>query len=734
MKTHWSLIILALFVITGVPRADVPKLERASQIDIAITDGGYAPQVTHILLGTTVEWTCLEGVHTTTSRDGLWDSGIMVPDDTFTYTFDEPGVFYYYDTIHLWPLGTIQVVYSLATIDIRTNKKTYMSGDTIRIGVDLSNPGEAVQVGIYIYMRMPGGRIRTLLEMPSVTLPAGYSYSNDNWFETVLPPLPRGEYSVHAKIYKVPEEVLVDNDSEIIRFGEAFQGDWSGGPGVPGPSGIWGESFDSSNGVAWRSIESQLSLSSDPRPEPLGSSIAFDAGLPNSIAAGDLNGDGLDDVLTTDPIYNFNPSLGAIYWWQRQEDGTWSQHTVSGDFYGAKFVNTADVDSDGDLDVLGAAYYGDDPGLGRDGRFSWFENLNGDASSWEQHLVGDMFWGAQYIDAGDLDGDGDIDLVGGSDLTDGVYEQESDITWFENLDGEGDFWGQHDLDLFFPHCSVACPVDLDRDGDLDIVAGNSDDIGQSNFTWWRNEKGDGSVWTKIIIPYEFWGPGYLDVGDLDGDGDLDIMGGGYNSNQVGWWENRDGQGTSWLAWFITPQPSGQGLELADLDGISWNNYWVIWIVNSGSGFGWDVRTVAYGILPWAAVGDLEDDGKLDVVMCSEDYAYSDDQIRAYDISQFSDTGELYSTILNGGTDPGWGIMTWDANVPEATSLTIEVRASNDPGNMGPYVPVPSSGTDLGDIIDPNVRYLQYRTGMSSIDSAVSPVLRELNVTVGEGPP
>ena len=135
------------------------------------------------------------------------------------------------------------------------------------------------------------------------------------------------------------------------------------------------------------------------------------------------------------------------------------------------------MDRDGDLDVIAAAYYGDAPGLGRNGRFAWFENLDGDGKRWTQHLVGNNFWGASLIDAGDVD----VDLVGASMLTNGLYEQDADIAWFENLDGKGTQWALHSLDDDLPDASEAYFADLDGDGDLDVVAANADPTGPSTF-------------------------------------------------------------------------------------------------------------------------------------------------------------------------------------------------------------------------------------------------------------
>jgi len=416
---------------------------------------------------------------------------------------------------------------------------------------------------------------------------------------------------------------------------------------------------------------------------------------------------------------------------------------VDGDFYGVEYCDVADVDLDGDLDVIGAAYYGDGPELGRNGRYAWIENLEGDASAWEQHWVANLFWGAIYIDAGDLDGDGDIDLVGASELTDGIWEQEADMAWFENLDGAGEVWGQHDIDLFFENASEAHMVDLDGDGDLDIVGTYSDSYSTSRFAWWENADGDASRLVKNWIPGEYWGSGYCDVGDIDGDGDVDLLGGGYNTSSVGFWENLDGTGHSWTAWTVTTMPSGRGVELTDLDGdgdldaLAWNTYWMSWLENlDGVGYHWDIRLLGYDYNdPWGASGDIDNDGKIDIVVTSEETDWpppGDDQLVSYDIGEFLDAGRLTGSVIDGGADPGWGIMTWNGVVPLATALELKVRASDNEGDLGPWISVPASGTDLGLLIDPGARYLQYRVGMTSGDPEVAPVLRDVHIEMGEG--
>jgi len=282
-------------------------------LDISITNGGYASQVVRIPVGTTVTWTNLEGVHTTTSRDGLWDSDVLVEGETFTYEFDDVGLYPYFDTIHDWPRGTIQVVHSLAEIDIHADPHIYRSGETMTVGLAITNPGDAVQASVAVDVERSDGTTIPVAFVPSVQLPGGLNWSREDWMAVTLPALPRGEYTWRAEVDKAPEGDRISLDRAPVTFGRATQTDWSGGPGVPGPLPLWTGSFESCIDIAWRPLTGRLSLPIRPLETARQSVIATDADRPTSVAIGDLDGDGLDDVITSDPIYDTD--VGAIYWY-----------------------------------------------------------------------------------------------------------------------------------------------------------------------------------------------------------------------------------------------------------------------------------------------------------------------------------------------------------------------------------------------------------------------------------
>ncbi|MGB2896562.1 MAG: VCBS repeat-containing protein, partial [Anaerolineales bacterium] len=99
----------------------------------------------------------------------------------------------------------------------------------------------------------------------------------------------------------------------------------------------------------------------------------------------------------------------------------WTEHTVDGAFNGAISVYAADVDGDGDLDILGAAYYAGD--------VAWWENTVGDGSAWTEHTVDPAFNGARSVFAADVNGDDDLDVLGAAADAD-------EIAWWENRGGQ----------------------------------------------------------------------------------------------------------------------------------------------------------------------------------------------------------------------------------------------------------------------------------------------------------
>jgi plastocyanin len=82
----------------------------AEACTIDIRDLAYHPAQTEIAVGTTVTWTNSDTVpHTATATDRTFDSGILDPGKSYSYTFEEAGTFDYTCLIHPSMKGTIVV-------------------------------------------------------------------------------------------------------------------------------------------------------------------------------------------------------------------------------------------------------------------------------------------------------------------------------------------------------------------------------------------------------------------------------------------------------------------------------------------------------------------------------------------------------------------------------------------------------------------------------------------------
>ncbi|HBC05397.1 MAG TPA: hypothetical protein DC015_14660, partial [Aequorivita sp.] len=133
--------------------------------------------------------------------------------------------------------------------------------------------------------------------------------------------------------------------------------------------------------------------------------------------------------------------------------------------------------------------------------------------------------------AADLDGDGDLDVVSGSRT--GSYN----IAWFENLDGLGNFGTENIVEnnLFDEVYSIFL-ADLDGDGDMDIL---TTAFSLDKIIWYENLDGQGNFSVQKIISNTADGAFTVVAGDLDGDGDMDVISGSDFSG-LAWYENLDG--------------------------------------------------------------------------------------------------------------------------------------------------------------------------------------------------
>jgi len=84
------------------------------------------------------------------------------------------------------------------SIKISTDKVSYAKGETMKVGLNLTNPHDAVSVGVGVWVDMPSGAKYWVVREPWISLPRSFSYSNPAWKSYTLPSLQSGNYAWHA--------------------------------------------------------------------------------------------------------------------------------------------------------------------------------------------------------------------------------------------------------------------------------------------------------------------------------------------------------------------------------------------------------------------------------------------------------------------------------------------------------------------------------------------------------
>ncbi|MGE0083816.1 MAG: FG-GAP-like repeat-containing protein [Desulfococcaceae bacterium] len=337
----------------------------------------------------------------------------------------------------------------------------------------------------------------------------------------------------------------------------------------------------------------------------------FDGAYVNNVYAADVDGDGDTDligVLGTSVFY-----VDEIVWWENTagNGSAWTKHTVDDKFSGAESVCAADMDGDGDRDLIGAASDADE--------IAWWKNTAGNGSVWEKHSIDPSFKSAQIVYTADVDGDGDMDVLGAawSSFNGSIYN-EALALWENNLIGASPILIK---EFSLDNITSIYAADVDSDGDIDMFSAASD---ADEIAWWENTAENASVWAKHTVVNSFDGVNSVYATDLDGDGDTDVLGAASYADEIAWWENTAGNGSAWTKHtFDGSFDFARSVYAADVDGdgdtdvlgssadeIAW------WENTAGNGSAWTKHTVVGsfdGCSENIYAADVDGDGDTDVL-------------------------------------------------------------------------------------------------------------------------
>ena len=484
------------------------------------------------------------------------------------------------------------------------------------------------------------------------------------------------------------------------------QTNWQGGPGENQPVTEWIGTFFSCDCVNWFNFDGDIYLDYDQDLQD--NVVDGNAGAPYSVVATNMDSDTDTDLLVT------SWSDDVVCWYRNDGDGvSWTCVEIAAQFDGACCAEVFDVNDDGFQDVVAAAFYDDSlcwfesdsseylwiphgiDGLQSPGEMevvpvgdsvnilvcesqtgilhNYVPSVEGESVTWEDNSIPGTYPDIYSIDVNDIDRDGDMDIVL-SEYNGGRVVLLECISWFDDFE-------LHVVDSLIsaPACVRMDILDLTYETPA-VVASSYDDESVYLYETWEL----GGEWTRTTLTDSLWGAWGLCICDIDSTGDAwkNVVASGCYNGDVRWY-SRYGE-ENWKEYVLGDLDGATGLCASDIDGTP----------------GLEVAAVA-------GIGE---------------------SIKYWSPGFHSPAGELTSAILDAGMQQIWNSISWTADVPVDSTLSVKVRTSDDWEDMGAWSEALYEPSDLSSIVPGPARYFQYRVIMESPDSVQTPVVHDVTVS------
>ncbi len=230
----------------------------------------------------------------------------------------------------------------------------------------------------------------------------------------------------------------------------------------------------------------------------------------HDVELGDLDGDGDLDIATRNQSAFGAPLGKTIHLWYQEAPDRWREQVLK--CPDGEGIELADIDRDNDLDVI-------INGL-------WFENSDSKTGKWISHEYAE-YHPNSTVDCADINADGRLDVVlSPSELKTQYYH----FSWYEvPKQAKQDTWKEH---IIIP--KIECVIhglqtaDVDGDGSMDVIYSEMHQGEDPDEVAVLFNKSNGQIWQKQVISTK--GSHYIQAADIDGDGDIDLMGANWSSD------------------------------------------------------------------------------------------------------------------------------------------------------------------------------------------------------------
>ncbi len=394
---------------------------------------------------------------------------------------------------------------------------------------------------------------------------------------------------------------------------------------------------------------------------------------------GDMDNDGDIDVLLTGG--GSGPPQTEVY---ENNGGTFTALTGTGlPPMGLGAADWGDYDNDGDLDILIT------------GRILpiyvsriYRNNGNGTFTDINAGLMG---VGYSAVDWGDMDNDGDLDFVLTGEDVNGVPRSKI----YRN-NGNGTFTDLG-IALIQVERSDAAWGDMDNDGDLDLALSGEDINGDPVSKIYRNNGNGtftdlGAGLTPVKNSAMAWG-------DMDNDGDLDIVLAGHNAGGTLIGQVYRNNGNSTFSTITNLPLTIGGIPITFVGDVAWGDADADGdldltvggfgsILYRGDGLGGFVEAGSFFYASSVAWGDYDNDQDLDLLIGGDSDVYRNDVAA-------SNTAPGMPSNLSGSMVATTATLSWDAATDAETAspgLTYNLRVGTTPGGFDVLAPMSAVNT------------------------------------------